>query len=206
MAHYFGVGLPAGSVPPYTGGLFDSLEGGGDRHDVRDRITAADLLAVRALSVRPPVRTELNLLLSTAGQQLTELLADIPADVDLVDGQGLTAVLPGSSAQQAHRFLKKDQTGIGWVTAGKILARKRPRLIPVWDPVLRCALYNPTRPWAALHFALAHHHAQLHTDLLHLQVQLDLPHVAPLRLLDVTLWTAHYRQHRTHGCRGLLRP
>ena len=33
------------------------------------------------------------------------------------------------------------------MTAGKLLARKRPHLIPVWDNVVRCALARPASAW-----------------------------------------------------------
>ena len=36
---------------------------------------------------------------------------------------------------------------LGAVAAGKLLARKRPRLIPVWDHVVRCALGHPNGAW-----------------------------------------------------------
>ena len=44
---------------------------------------------------------------------------------------------------------------MGWVTAGKLLARKRPRLIPVYDRVVRCALGRPAKPWRWLNDAFA---------------------------------------------------
>ena len=52
----------------------------------------------------------------------------------------------GRDADQAWRLLKA-QDDVGWVTAGKLLARKRPRLIPVWDNVVRCALGRPANAW-----------------------------------------------------------
>ena len=36
-----------------------------------------------------------------------------------------------------------SEHGIGFVTAGKLMARKRPRLIPVYDDVVKCALDEP---------------------------------------------------------------
>jgi hypothetical protein len=39
----------------------------------------------------------------------------------------------------------EDAPDIGWVTAGKLLARKRPKLVPVYDGVVKCALGNPPK-------------------------------------------------------------
>jgi hypothetical protein len=40
---YFGVGLGGGELPPYAGGRFELLDGGGDRADVCNRFTASDI-------------------------------------------------------------------------------------------------------------------------------------------------------------------
>ena len=52
--------------------------------------------------------------------------------------------------------------GIGWVTASKLMARKRPRLIPVIDSVVVQTLNHPAdgKFWARLR-------EYLHTDDLH---------------------------------------
>ncbi|MEU3241147.1 DUF6308 family protein, partial [Streptomyces anthocyanicus] len=60
---------------------------------------------------------------------------------------------PGSPADAAWHLLQ-DQPGIGWVTAGKLLARKRPRLLPVYDQVVRCILRRPPSFWLDLQAAL----------------------------------------------------
>jgi hypothetical protein len=52
LRRYFGVGLPAQQVPPFTGGWFERVGLGGDRGDVANRITTDDLIAVETLSVR----------------------------------------------------------------------------------------------------------------------------------------------------------
>ena len=199
---YFGVDLYRGVVPPFTGGWFERLDGGGDRPASADRITAADVLAVRTLSVRPPVTFELDLAEGALGDAVAALLARVPTDVDLVQADGLAAVLPGTAAQEAWDLLDA-QDDVGWVTAGKILARKRPRLIPVWDRVLRCALDRPATAWAALHFALAADGRRLHEELLGLRERLAVGHVSALRVLDVAVWTAHRPVHRPRGCDGL---
>jgi hypothetical protein len=54
--------LQSVDVPPFTGGRFDRLGGGGDRPEVGDIITSDDLIAVEMLSVRVPPKVALDLL------------------------------------------------------------------------------------------------------------------------------------------------
>lgn len=62
LRSYFGVGLGEGQLPPFTGGRFELLADGGDRPDVRNEFSPADLLAVELLSVRVPAEVSLDLL------------------------------------------------------------------------------------------------------------------------------------------------
>ncbi|SDH47498.1 hypothetical protein SAMN05216377_12326 [Pseudonocardia oroxyli] len=118
--------------PFYTGGQFERFAGG-DRPDVADTFTVDDLVAVSMLSVTVPGRAALNILGPDAGE-LAELLAAIPTDVDLVDAEP-HMIDDGSAANHLWQALR-SQAGIGPVVAGKLLARKRPRLVPVMDSVV----------------------------------------------------------------------
>ena len=138
---YFSTAAPD-RPPLYAGSRFDTLDGGGSRPDTRDRITAADLLAVQCLSVAVPAPVSLNLLEGHLGIQVSGLLRHVPASIELGEPGSRDHVLPGSPADQAWHLLT-EQDGVGWVTAWKLMARKRPRLIPVWDHVVRCAMNYP---------------------------------------------------------------
>jgi Family of unknown function (DUF6308) len=121
----------------YTGGRFELFAGGGDRPEVADRFTTEDVVAVSLLGVEIPGDAALDVL-EASRRRLAERLACIPTDLDLADA-GDDVVGPGSAAAQAFDLLDRIP-GIAWVTAGKLLARKRPRLIPVYDSVVRLAL------------------------------------------------------------------
>jgi Family of unknown function (DUF6308) len=121
---YFGVDAPAGS-PVCSGRRFGSLGLGGHRDDSRNRYTAADLLAVQCLSVTVPIEVAIDLLEGELGRQISDLLASINADTDLGTGDSRSLVDDGHEADQAWKLLKR-QDDVGWVTAGKLLARKRP--------------------------------------------------------------------------------
>lgn len=104
------------------------------------------------MSVRIPAQAALDLLEGDLGVRVSKLLSCVPSDVDMVDA-GVADLVPGSPADTAWDVLC-GQPGIGWVTAGKLLARKRPRLLPVYDQVVRCVLGRPRAFWLALHAAL----------------------------------------------------
>lgn len=197
LRRYFGIGLPPGAVA-FTGSRFEHLDGGGDRPEVADRITAEDLVAVQTLSVTAPAPVALDILEGRLGAQLSVLLSVIPAGVDLVDVDA-AVVADGSPADQAWSLLC-DQYGVDWVIAGKLLARKRPRLLPVYDKVARCALGRP-RPsfWLALHAALSADDRALHRQLLALRQAAGVPEtVSALRVCDVAVWMGHRAEG--HAC------
>lgn len=198
LRRYFGIGLPSG-IAAFTGSRFEHLAGGGDRPEVADRFTAEDLVAVQTLSVTVPASVALDLLESRLGARLSGLLQAIPWDIDMVDAEA-DILAEGSPADQAWHLLCA-QHGVNWVIAGKLLARKRPRLLPVYDKVVRCALGRP-RPsfWLALHAALREDDAALHRRLLELRQAAGLPEtVSALRVCDVAVWMNHWAVD--HACR-----
>ncbi len=200
LRSYFGVG-PQQDATTFTGSRFESLAGGGDRPAVANTVTADDLIAVQTLSVRIPTQAALDLLEGELGGQLSDLLSAVPTGVDMVEAE--TADLdPASRAHKAWDLLCK-QRGIGWVTAGKLLARKRPRLLPVYDQVVRCALGRPESPWLDLRTALRENDCALHRELTALRQAAGLTAaVSVLRVCDVVLWMGHREEHRKKGCAG----
>ncbi|OKI53489.1 hypothetical protein AMK17_25645 [Streptomyces sp. CB00072] len=199
LRRYFAIGLPPGAGV-FTGGRFEHLAGVGDRQQVANRFTAEDLIAVQTLSVTVPAPVALGLLEGPLGAQLSHLLRNIPTGTgtgtctgtgtDLADADA-SAVAEGSPAYQAWTLLE-NQHKVGWVIAGKLLARKRPRLLPVYDRVVRCALGRPLSLWTELRTALRENDGALHHRLLDLRQSAGLPQtVSALRVADVAIWMAH---------------
>jgi hypothetical protein len=92
-------------------------------------MTRDDLLAVAVLDVRwrpAAVRR----LLGADSRKATDLLVGISSltDLWLASDQGLAAIGP------LWALLTSPRDGIGETTASKLLARKRPRLVPVHRP------------------------------------------------------------------------
>ncbi len=197
LRRYFGIGLSPGELP-FTGSRFEHLAGGGDRPAVADRITAEDLVAVQTLSVTVPPSVALDLLEGPLGDRLSDLLHAIPKDLDMAESEA-SDLAPGSPAAWAWHVLV-GRTGVGWVIAGKILARKRPRLLPVYDTVVRCALGRPHPSlWLALHAALRADDPAVHRQLLALRRAAGVPEtVSALRVCDVVVWMEHRAQG--HAC------
>jgi hypothetical protein len=122
------------------------------------------LIAVQTLSVNVPAPVALDILEGRLGARLSGLLQAIPRDIDMVDADAVV-VADGSPADRAWGLLC-EQYGVNWVIAGKVLARKRPRLLPVYDRVVRCAIGRPPSFWLALHAVLREDGAALHRQLL----------------------------------------
>jgi hypothetical protein len=79
--------------------------------------------------------------------------------------------------------------GVDWVIASKLLARKRPRLIPIYDRVVKTVTGGDPNFWVPLCQALREDGKALQRRLLRLHREADLPReVSPLRVFDVIAW------------------
>lgn len=107
----------------FSGAWFQILGGRGDAPEVANRFTPADIVAVSTLSVQVTGWAAIALL-STRADELSGLLADIPADVPLHEA---------TDAHLEAVFAMQDAldhvASVGHVTRSKLLARKRPHLV-----------------------------------------------------------------------------
>jgi hypothetical protein len=180
---------------PRTGSRFDDWAGGGDALEVRNRITADDLVAVSFLSVKVPGVAAIGLL-ETKTEEITKSLSAIPADLNLAElkREEFQEILgKGSPAHELWRLLRGSDSGrwgIGPTTASKIMARKRPNLIPIWDSVIGRVVgeQNADTQWADWHAVLSDGSGlPERLDAIRLAAGVD-RHVSQLRILDVVLW------------------
>jgi hypothetical protein len=125
-----------------TGSYFDAWAGGGDHPDVRNRIVDSDAVAVSMLSVTVPAQAIIGLQKPELAEHVSNLLAKIPTDVKLSAlsrDEATTLFDKGSHAVQLWEVLRRTREtrwDVGATIASKILARKRPHLIPIWDTVI----------------------------------------------------------------------
>ncbi|PTU57882.1 hypothetical protein DBB34_01810 [Sphaerisporangium cinnabarinum] len=176
-----------GGTTGWAGSRFERLAGGGDRPETVDRFTADDLVAVSLLSVNVPPHGAIDLL-ETRADEFAQLLAEIPHDVELVDLESI----PDDWAPGRLWEALRDIHGIGWVTAGKLLARKRPRLVPVYDTVVRAAVQPTASFWEALRAELRADDRALHRHLVSLRDEAGIgDDISALRVFDVVVWMHH---------------
>lgn len=171
----------------YTGSVFDSWDSTGTRHQDANSFTADDLLAIRFLSVTVPPRSA-HALLVDRSEEFTSLLRDLGDDRDLVDEDVIDDDYAGWKVMTALRSLN----GVGPTTASKLLARKRPRLRPIWDSVVTRVTRTQRNQWEPVRAALnddTRDGTRLHDRLVRLRDGADLDAaVSPLRVLDVIAW------------------
>jgi hypothetical protein len=172
----------------WSGSRFERFAGGGDRPEVADHFTAEDLVAVSLLSVNVPPLGALQIL-ETRADELSDLLARVPRSLELVD----VDEIPADWAPNVLWSALRDVPGVGWVTAGKLMARKRPHLVPVYDSVVQAAATPTGSFWDALRTALRVDERALHRHLLSLRDEAEIgDDISVLRVFDVVVWM-HYR-------------
>ncbi|WP_373693495.1 DUF6308 family protein [[Mycobacterium] burgundiense] len=159
-----------------------------------DGFSAEDLLAVTLLDVNLSPRAPRQLLESRSAE-FVQLLRDIPADLDLWEATDahLAAI---DRCDAALRTLP----GVGETRASKLMARKRPRLVPVVDSVIRHALRLRVDPRRELRDCLTN-------PVVRAAIERSQPKsapaelISPLRLLDAVIWIRHSRSRTARQAR-----
>ncbi|MFI6229749.1 DUF6308 family protein [Micromonospora echinospora] len=124
--------------------------------------------------------------------------------MDLSDEKAKPYIEDGGPADPAWHLLAARQ-GMGKAVAGKLPARKRPRLM-AYDDVVACALRGRRGFWLWLREQLRADDLLLARKLRELRTNAAMPGlVSDVRVLDVVLWMGHRRQHCPHSCPGLPR-
>ncbi|MFK0249709.1 DUF6308 family protein [Amycolatopsis azurea] len=171
----------------YTGRGFERLDDGGDLPQVRNRITSADVLALTFLSVTDRLPDVAFATSVTYAAEITRLLAQLPVDVDMHEA-AWTVYAPGSPASKLHALLRRCGGTDRWVTANKLLARKRPRLLPVYDSKVMTMLGTPSSFWACL-WTWFDSDPRRANGLRDLRAEVGgITDISLLRCLDVVLW------------------
>jgi hypothetical protein len=169
-------------------------------------ITAADLVAISMLGVAVPANAA-AWLLGEGRTLVSDLLRQIPVDrpiwepgVDLSPGGAAWRLWDSVRAGQ-WPVDRKEKNGMGRTKTSKLLAVKRPHLLPVWDSVVAKALLGPdptSIEWWGLWRArlLGSAGQELRTKALSLTQEVpEARHLSLLRLLDVVIWM------RERGCK-----
>ncbi|GAB6898747.1 DUF6308 family protein [Kineosporia succinea] len=171
-------------VPHYAGAAFETL-GGSDPDPFR--FTPTDLAAVTLLSVTVPAPATIAILEPDAGS-LAALLAAIPVALPLVDADDDLLTADRSALVRLWRALRA-YPGIGRTVASKLMARKRPSLVPMWDAVVarEFGLRESGGYWWAMRDALRRDDLWRRAGDLVAENGLE-QRVSPLRAVDVVTW------------------
>lgn len=165
----------------YTGRFYDELR---DRDP--DRITADDVAAVALLSV-PLSGKAVKALLWTRAEQLAALLKATPkAALHEIESEDELEPL-----WRVQEFFRTDvrNVGIGHVRRSKLLARKRPHLVPIRDQYVLKALVGGTQQPLTLPLRAAlREDRQIVERLGELRDAVDRQSLSLLRVLDVVVW------------------
>ncbi|GLZ51707.1 DUF6308 family protein [Actinomycetospora sp. NBRC 106378] len=170
--------------PRYSGSRFDDVAASDP-----DRITPGDLLAVTMLDVAVPADAVIRFL-GPAADHITSLLTDVRADVDLHEVD-VKEVANSSKAGKLWTYLRawnRPDPGTGPTTTSKLLARKRPRLLPIWDRVVgeQLGLRDHRDHWREVHELLQDRGLVELLSTTRSEARVD--GLALLRVLDILLW------------------
>lgn len=133
----------------FEGAHFERLARGGDRPEVQDEFTSDDLVAITMLGVtlKPAAALEI---LEVRRDSLRAALAAIPNGVHLTS-LGAEEIGPDWPVRRLLDALVAIP-GIGTTKATKLMARKRPHLVPILDSVVNETLsITKERYWGPLH-------------------------------------------------------
>ncbi len=182
--------LLKGYLTEFDGGHFETY-GSNDP----ERITADDLVAVTMLSIgimrnsRAGITPSHAVALERESQSIRELLEQVPAELkieDLIDSAYASVLGPGSEAWQLWDTLRG--IGIPRVARHKLLARKRPALLPVRDSVVERQLNlgdDSWRPWWTI---MRNDSVRERLDRIRSTAGNGAAHLSLLRVADILLW------------------
>jgi hypothetical protein len=186
LSTYFHTMLDDGATY-YSGARFEAFAGGGDAVGVSKVFTAEDLVAVTLLSVRVKGPAALRIL-DVRADALNGLLSQIPNDCELRDAPD-AVIGPRSPAE--HLWSALRDAGAGPVTTSKLLARKRPALLPVIDTVVKKVLGHPSSAsfWLTLRAELNNNDGRLYEHLVKIRKEAQVGEsISVIRCFDVVVW------------------
>ena len=184
----------------YTGPAFDT-------YGVNDpnRITSDDLIAMAMLSIAvregstSSLRPTSILLLGSQENRIADLLNAIPSDRELqtlAESEFDRWLGPGSPGDSLYWLLRKDIC-IPRVAVYKLLARKRPMLMPIRDTVVEKALKQTAPAWWSPWWKALSGDPYLVRYLADVRAAVDRPDLSLLRVADIIIWLRNRKPHNS---------
>ena len=161
--------------------------------DHPNEITARDVVAVSMLGVQVPERPA-RWLLGDGREQVRSLLEKVPPDIDVWAPAADRLLAETGPLWQLWDLLgeaswptQRAKNGLGRTKRSKLLAAKRPRLVPVIDKIVEAQLGSTGDYWQAFQEALGDEPLRLEIE----RATKTAPaRVSLLRRLDVVAWMA----------------
>jgi hypothetical protein len=180
-------------VSGLTGAWFEQLAD----QDHPNNVTAKDLVAVTTLAVDIPARKSIWILGEGAGQ-VSELLAQIPAGQAIWDDNA--DLEPDGPAWTLWKLIESRESacptgygGMGVTKISKLLAAKRPNLVPIQDSHVDLALFsrpidNYWEPWQRLY--RSEKGTELRETAHSVREEAGVGELlGALRIIDIVIWT-----------------
>lgn len=170
----------------FAGRYFERVDGGGDRPDVCNVFTAADITAIGTLSVNLTGPAIAELLFGVSAESATKWLGRIRPGATIYDADAHDLIAgPAQELWDVVIGLPK----VGRTKASKLLARKRPHLFPIIDSVVATKLGSPENFWQPM---LAEFKtAEVRRQIAELRVDAKVPaEISDLRIADIVVWMA----------------
>ncbi|MFW7414098.1 DUF6308 family protein [Demequina sp. SO4-18] len=187
LRRYFG--LADGSVR-HEGASFETIASRPDDLEGVNQITPGDLVALATLSVEVKGAAAIALLESDLRLQVAELLAKIPPTLALADPDAAPMPDESSTASELWRVIR-TVPGFGPTRTSKLLARKRPLLIPIYDSVIAAelGLSSSLNHWHTMRDLVTREDGAFYRRAARLREEAGLsPSISPLRVIDIILW------------------
>ena len=174
----------------YTGANFERYGQYAEDNEIHgDDIIAVTMLSMSVTRTEKRGITPLRILqLESQTDQIHDLLQWIPKDRDLStisDVEFDFLFGPHGYVRELFRLLSTD-IGFGNVAAHKLLARKRPRLIPIRDSRAEQVLGRPTSWWASWWEVMKVREIVSRTE--ELRHEADCHRFSLLRVADIVVW------------------
>ncbi|MGN7212443.1 DUF6308 family protein [Brachybacterium paraconglomeratum] len=205
--NYYFTELTKKHRPLFSGSAYDGFA---PDENPEDAFTAADFLSTGLLGVHVPGKAIVKFLTDERFmKELEGLLRLLPANVDLGDldkehfdqlmgkkgshGYILWDVIRGNSIPGRGG---KDYVGMGETLTSKLLARKRPRLIPIWDSRIerQLNLSGSKDHWNWMWEAVTDDGGELNDRLRRIREKSGQKEISLLRTFDVAVW--HFDKYK----------
>lgn len=193
----------------FSGGGFDSYAS--DRA-IADVITGDDILATTLLAIEVRMTSHSGITpaaaiaMETRRDEVTTLLKQVPDDVQLHDlsKRDFQRLLGDRSSPGSELFrLLRNEFRLPRIATYKLLARKRPHLLPIRDTVVEQALHQAD-PWWQPWWEQLTTSPDLVTTLSQIRREAEVEQLSILRVADILVWMRQRGADQVEGLRAAV--